>query len=258
MAIFLQLRIYAGKDITGIIQDSGNTHLVGFSLPSSSVSAYHTTAKSDFWLYVAYVLSTFVLYASCITTILFVVSKSEQRGIKSFTKRNPEVLIATIVVIGSFILVEIVAELVMAIVWTVNVKHHFIGFTVFIAAIAYYGPGVFSLFKVGRKILNYNKEHGKYNKEHGRKDITIINESNEGNVSDIKSKIDAAKIDTVFKCFVWITAYFAYVLLYSFFPAFVLAFAYPTRVMTTFAFIATFLVLSIVYLTTYIAKERYH
>ena len=113
MAIFLQLRIYAGKDITGIIQDSGNTHLVGFSLPSSSVSAYHTTAKSDFWLYVAYVLSTFVLYASCITTILFVVSKSEQRGIKSFTKRNLEVLKATIIVIGSFVLVEIVAELVI-------------------------------------------------------------------------------------------------------------------------------------------------
>ena len=248
MVIFLQLRIYAGKDITGIIQDSGNTHLVGFSLPSSSVSAYHTTAKSDFWLYVTYVLSTFVLYASCITTILFVVSKSERRGIKSFTKRNPEVLIATIVVIGGFVLVEIVAELVMAIVWTVNVKHHFIGFTIFAAAIAYYGPGIFSLFKVGRKILSYNK------KVHGRKDTTAAtNESycNEGNkIIDI----DAEKIDTVFRCFEWIAAYFAYVLLYSFFPAFVLAFAYPTRVITTFVFIATFLVLSIVYLTTYIKK----
>ena len=38
------------------------------------------------------------------------------------------------------------------------------------------------------------------------------------------------------------------------FPAFVLAFAYPTRVITIFAFVATFLVLSIVYLTTYIKK----
>ena len=66
--------------------------------------------------------------------------------------------------------------------------------------------------------------------------------------------VDAAKIDAVFKCFMWIIAYFAYVLLYSFFPAFVLAFAYPTRVITIFTFIVTFLILSIVYLTTYIKK----
>jgi hypothetical protein len=190
---------------------------------------------------VGYVLSTTVLYASCITTILFIVSKSEERGIKSFTKRNPEVLIATIIVIGSFILVEIVAEFVMAVIWTVNVKHYVIGFIVFAAAIVYYGPGIVSLFMVGKKILYYNKVLG-------RKDIAITNESNKLDIMDTK------KFDTIFKCFEWITAYFTYVLLYSFFPAFVLAFAYPTRVITIFAFIATFLILSIVFLTTFIKK----
>ena len=164
-------------------------------------------------------------------------SKSEQRGIKSFTKRNPEVLKATIIVIGSFIVVEILAELVMAIVWTANVKLHFIGSTVFTAAIAYYGPGVFSVYKIGRKCYLY------YNKVH---DIKTNNESN--------VDIDEVKIDTLFKCFMWIIAYFAYVILYSFFPAFVLAFAYPIKVIAIFAFMATFLVLSIVYLTTYIKK----
>ena len=236
-----QLRVYAGKDITGIIQDSGNTRYVGFSLPSSSVSPYDTRAESDFWLYVVYVLSTFILYASCLTTLFFVVSKSEQKGIKAFTKRNPEVLVATIIVIGSFVIVEICAELIMAIIWTVSVKDHLIGFTVFAAAFVYYGPGVFSLYKVGRKCYRY------YNGVNDVRDITT-------RFNRPLHDIDAAKIDAVFKCFVWIIAYFAYVLLYSFFPAFVLAFAYPTRVITMFAFIATFLVLSIVYLTTYIKK----
>ena len=143
----MQLRVYAGVDITGIIQDSGNTRYVGFSLPDSSVTAYHAADKSDFWLYVVYVLSTFVLYASCLTTIFFVISKNEQRGIKSFTKRNPEVLMATIIVIGSFVLAEVIAKLVMAIIWTVNVDNFPIGFTVFAAAFVYCGPGIFSLYK---------------------------------------------------------------------------------------------------------------
>ena len=210
-------------------------------MPNSSVSPYHATAKSDFWLYVIYVLSTFILYASCLTTLFFLVSKNEQRGIKSFTKRNPEVLIATIIVIGSFVLAEVIAKFVMAIIWTVNVNDLFIGLTVFAAAFVYYGPGIFSLYKVGRKCYRY------YN---GVADIRDIATRFNAPVNDI----DAAKIDAVFKCLMWITAYFAYVLLYSFFPAFVLAFAYPTRVITIFAFIATFLVLSIVYLTTYIKK----
>ena len=132
--------------------------------------------------------------------------------------------------ISSFVVVEILAELVMAIIWTVNVKHHSIGFTVFAAAIAYYGPGVFSVYKVVEEhcqSLCYKKVNKVTENDH----------------------------DTRFKCFVWITAYFVYVILYSFFPTFVLAFAYPTRVITIFAFMATFLVSSIVYLTTYLKKD---
>ena len=164
-------------------------------------------------------------------------ASSEQNGIKSFIKDNPEVLKATTIVISSFVVVEILAELVMAIIWTVNVKHHIIGFTVFAAAIAYYGPGVFSVYKVVEKhYLCYKKVNDKLN--------TLNN-----------NKVKEMKNDTRFKCFVWITAYFVYVILYSFFPAFVLAFAYPTRVITIFAFMATFLVLSIVYLTTYLKKN---
>jgi hypothetical protein len=152
-----------------------------------------------------------------------------------------EVLMATIIVIGSFVLAEVIAKLVMAIIWTVNVEDPYIGFTVFVVAFAYYGPGMFSLYKVGRKCYRY------YNGKDDTRDVTT-------RFSTPVNGVDAAKIDAVFKCFVWITAYFAYVLLYSFFPAFVLAFAYPTRVITIFAFIITFLILSIVYLTTYIKK----
>ena len=201
-------------------------------MPSSSVSPDHTIAESNFWLYIVYVLSTVVLYVSCLTTLFFLVSKSEKSGIKSFTKDNPEVLKATIIVIGSFVVVEILAELVMTIVWTVNVKHPFVGLTIFAAAIVYYCPGIFSVCQIIRKCYRcyYKfKEEKKYS-------------------------VEEAKNKALFKSCVWVLAYFAYILLYSFFPAFMLAFAYPTRVITIFAFIVTFLLLSIVYLTTYIKK----
>ena len=180
--------------------------------------------------------------------MFFLVSKSEEGGIKSFTKGNPEVLKATIIVIGSFVVVEILAELVMAIIWTANAKNRFIGFTVFIAAIAYYGPGIFSVYKVTKKCYLYYHKKVLHDRRHNYT-ANLNPPINEDNID-----IEEVKIDAIFKCFVWITAYFAYVILYSFFPAFVLAFAYPTRVITIFAFMATFLVLSIVYLTTYIKK----
>ena len=142
---------------------------------------------------------------------------------------------------------EILAEFIMAIIWTANAKHHFIGFTVFIAAIAYYGPGIFSVYKVTKKCYLYRKKEKMHDRIYNLQSQSI----NEGKCN---VDIEEVKTDTLFKCFVWITAYFAYVILYSFFPAFVLAFAYPTRIITIFAFMATFLVLSIVYLTTYIKK----
>ena len=158
-------------------------------MPSSSVSPDHTTAESDFWLYIVYVLSTFVLYVTCLTTLFFLVSKSEEgeeSGIKSFTKDNPEVLKATIIVIGSFVVVEILAELIMAIIWTANAKNHYIGVTVFIAAFAYYGPGIFSVYKVTKKCYLYYHEKGSHDRKHNTADIEEV------------------KIDTLFTCFVWI------------------------------------------------------
>ena len=155
---------------------------------------------------------------------------------------------ATIIVIGSFIVVEILAELVMTIVWTMNVKHHVIRFTVFAATFVYYCPGIFSVYKVVEKYyLCYKKVHEPKNSD----GCTHIEEVK----NDSESDIEQVKNYTRFKCFVWIIAYFEYIILYSFFPAFVLAFAYPTRVITIFAFMATFLVSSIVYLTTYLKKD---
>ena len=173
-------------------------------------------------------------------------SKTEQKGIKAFTKRNPEVLTGTTIVIGSFVIVEICTEFIMAIIWAINVKDSIVDLIVFAAAIVYYGPGIFSLYKIGKKYYLYRKGHYKSSK-------------NKDNVHDKKTdKTDDteenAEHDVFFKCFVWTGAYFFYVLLYSFFPAFILAFAYPIRTLTIFAFVSAFMVLSIIYLTTYIKK----
>ena len=256
--------------------------------------------RYDFLLY--------VFYVTCVTTIFFVVSKTDKKGIKSFTKRNPEVLRGTIIVIGAFIFVEICTEFIMAIIWTVHVGDSFVACTVFLAALVYYSPGFFSLFKIVRKVQLYCRGH--YNRSRAEKDSTTnkkdyINDAishclccsehnkkykveislermdathdKKGIGEDVKPhcpehckkdkleksfdkkahKVDSvndAKIEVLFKCFVWTAAYFAYILLYSFFPAFVLAFAYPIRVITIFAFIVTFMVLSTVYLITYIKK----
>ena len=255
--------------MTGIVQDSGNTRLVGFSLPSDRVSSQDVRTGSDFWFYVVYVVSTIILYTTCVTTIFFLVNKTKKTKkkdtryddhsrtgtiemrtslrlrmnkesvpsqhhpspIKSFINKNPEILKATMAVIIAFIFLEVLTEFVMAVFWSVFVEDILIAFAVFLAALVYYSPGIFSLYKICRKCYLYATGH--YTKSHTKED---------------------ARVDTLFKCFVWTSSYFAYILLYSFFPAFVLAFAYPTRVITVFVFIATFTLLSIVYLTTYMQK----
>jgi hypothetical protein len=55
--------------------------------------------------------------------------------------------------------------------------------------------------------------------------------------------------------FVWLASYFAYLLLYSFFPAFILAFAYPIRVISVFVFMFTFMILFTVYVITYLTRK---
>ena len=241
------MRIYAGNKITGIVQDSGNTRFVGFSLPRISVSQRDVRSGSDFWFYILYVLSTIILYATCITTIMFVVSKTNKKmknsskthnPTKSFAKNHPEILIGIAIVMIIFILLEVSTELIMAITWTVHIKDPVIALMVFVAALIYFSPGIFSVCKIG-----YDCYH-EY-----RKERPAVEEN--GSSPDSREKRAMYNI-LLLKCFVWITAYFAYILLYSFFPAFVLAFAYPTRVITVFAFVATFMVLSVVCLTTYI------
>ena len=174
-------------------------------------------------------------------------SKTDQKGIKAFTKSNPEVLTGTIIVIGSFVIVEICTEFIMAIIWAINVQDSVVDLIVFAAAIVYYGPGIFSLYKIGKKYHLYHKGHYKNSKNKGNFNDKKADKSDDNIEENIKH-------DVFFKCFVWTGAYFFYVLLYSFFPAFILAFAYPIRTLTIFAFVSAFMVLSIIYLTTYIKK----
>ena len=72
------------------------------------------------------------------------------------------------------------------------------------------------------------------------------------NNSADQQKITNGAIIFDFDIFACVVAYFAYILLYSFFLAFILAFAYPTRIITIFTFVFAFMVLSIMYVTTYI------
>ena len=178
----------------------------------------------DFWFYIFYVVSTIILYATCVTTIFFIVRNSKENEVRSLKNNHPEVFKGVTIVIGVFVLLEFFTELIMAILWSRHVNDFLTDFIVFLAGIVYFSPGIFSLCKIVKKIHLYRT--GRYNDYN----------------------------DVLFKCFIWTISYFAYVLLYAFFPAFVLAFAYPVRVITVFVFIATFMILSVVYITTYISK----
>ena len=131
-------------------------------------------------------------------------SKTDQKGIKAFTKSNPEVLTGTIIVIGSFVIVEICTEFIMAIIWAINVQDSVVDLIVFAAAIVYYGPGIFFLYKIGKKYHLYHKGHYK-------------NSKNKGNFNDIKADKSDDNIEenikhnVFFKCFVWTGAYFFFI-----------------------------------------------
>ena len=213
------MRVYAGNLKAGIIEDSGNTHFVGFSLHNISVLAKDVRSGSDFSFYVAYVMSTIVLYVICVTTVHFLVSKSDKSRIEAFTNEHAEVLKGLTIVISVFIVLELLTEFVMAVVWTAAVKDPLVAFTVFLAALIYYSPGAFSICQIVYYCLFLKK-------------------------------------DALFGSFVWVGSYFAYILLYSFFPAFVLAFAYPIMIITIFVFVATFMILSTVYLITYLKRDE--
>ena len=217
---FLQLRVYAGKG--ELLQDSGNTHLVGFTLPEDTVSDQEFRDDSYVPFYLIYVLSSVVLYVICVTTAFSLVSDSNTKGVKSFTKDNPEVLQGLSRVMSVFIVLEIITEVVMAIRWSVAVKDGVIAFNVSLSTIVYCFPGIISVIYVTYKKCFCNP---------------------------------GSDTDEIPKSFAWLASYFAYILLYSFFPAFILAFAYPVRVVSVFVFMATFMILFILYVITFIKSD---
>jgi hypothetical protein len=230
----LQLRVYAGR--SDVLEDSGNTYLVGFSLPESGVSGQGFRDASYTPFYLVYMISSIVLYALCVTTAFFIVSKTHSiKGMKEFTKSNSEVLIGLTIVMIVFIVLELVTEFVMAGIWSEAVKDPIIAVYVVISTVFYCIPGVVSACMILREI-----KRKKDNSDQG------------GNQIPKEKSITAIPLYS----FVWLASYFAYLLLYSFFPAFILAFAYPIRVISVFIFMFTFMILFTVYVITYLTVTR--
>ena len=244
----MQLRVYAGKshllERSHILEDSGNTHLVGFSLPKSSVSGQEFRDESYTPFYLVYVISSIVLYVLCVTTALFVVSKS--RGdMKSFTKDNTDVLMGLTIVMSVFIVLEVITEIIMAIVWTNAVKDPLITLYVALSTVLYCFPGIVSVCNMARKMHSQRKQRKKED------DTERQNENESDATNQAKKSITSLPLYS----FIWLASYFAYLLLYAFFPAFILAFAYPVRVISIFVFMATFMVLSTVSVITYLRRQ---
>ena len=98
-----------------------------------------------------------MFYVLCVTTAaLFVVSKS--RGdMKNFTKSNTDVLIGLTIVMSVFIILEVVAEIIMAIVWTNAVKDPLITLYVALSTILYCFSGIVSVCNMAREMHNQRK-----------------------------------------------------------------------------------------------------
>ena len=146
----LQLRVYAGQ--SDVLQDSGNTYLVGFSLPQSGVSGHGFRDASYTPFYLVYVISSIVLYALCVITAFFIVSKTHsKKGMKEFTHSNSEVLIGLTIVMSVFIVLEVVTEFIVASIWSKAVKDPVIAVYVVTSTVLYCIPGVVSVCMIMRK-----------------------------------------------------------------------------------------------------------
>ena len=252
--------MYAGRG--DLLQDSGNTHLVGFSLSKSSVSGQEFRDESYTPFYLVYVISSIVLYVLCVTTAMFIVSKS-RNDMKKITESNTDVLIGLTIVMSVFIILEVITEIVMAIVWTNAVKDPLITLYVVLSTVLYCLPGIVSLcnmakemcIKKKRKTQNKEDDNAEQNNNDDDNDNDNDNDNAEEN-ADTKNKDKKKSITTLpLYSFIWLASYFAYLLLYAFFPAFILAFAYPIRVISIFVFMATFMVLSTVSVITYLRRK---
>ena len=256
----LQLRVYAGQ--SDVLQDSGNTYLVGFSLPQSGVSGQGFRDASYTPFYLVYVISSIVLYALCVTTAFFIVSKTHsKKGMKEFTHSNSEVLIGLTIVMSVFIVLEVVTEFIMASIWSKAVKDPVIAVYVVTSTVLYCIPGVISVCMIVRKMII---RHTQTKKDDAEGQNNINSEVNSNNIieqiqTDAESQNPRKKKKSItafpLYSFVWLASYFAYLLLYSFFPAFILAFAYPIRVISVFVFMATFMILFTVYVITYLTRK---
>ena len=71
--------MYAGKG--ELLQDSGNTHLVGFTLPADAVSGKEFRDDSYIPFYLIYALSSVVLYVICVTIAFSLASESNSKGV---------------------------------------------------------------------------------------------------------------------------------------------------------------------------------
>ena len=146
-----------------------------------------------------------------------------------FTKDHTDILYGVTTVVNVFIIAEIFTKVITAIFLTVNLNNSVISFIVFLSALIYILPVIVSICYV---IYDYKTE--------------CSTNDNQG------SKKDTKRNDVIFKLFVCAVAYFVYIILYSFFPAFILAFAYPIRLISIFTFMLAFMALSTVCITTYV------
>ena len=108
--------MYAGK--SELLQDSGNTHLVGFTLPQTAVSDRDFRNEQYVPFYIIYVFSSIMLYVICVTTAFSLAFNSDSNSGKSFIISNLEVLQGLTIVMSVFIVLEIITEIVMAFIWS--------------------------------------------------------------------------------------------------------------------------------------------
>ena len=269
----LQLRIYAGK--TGLLQDSGNTKLVGFSLLQNDVSGQRFRDMSFIPFYLVYVISSLVLYMICVTTALFIASKFDSRAsMKTFTDKNNDVLIGLAVVMCTFILLEVITEFIMAIIWAVAVKDPVITVYVLLSTVLYSIPCIVSVCNMVKHYFGKSGQNTTAERDTEQQTVSETTEQQTVSVTTEQQTVsETTEQQTVSETteqqtgseksiatlplysFVWLASYFAYILLYAFFPAFILAFAYPVRVISIYIFMATFMVLFVLSVITYLKRE---
>ena len=141
------------------------------------------------------------------------------------------------------IILEVVTEIIMAIVWTNAVKDPVI--TVFLSTVLYCIPGIVSVCNIAKQMYS-----GTLRKTH-----RSANDPENALCQTAKKK---SITSLPLYSFIWLAAYFAYLLLYAFFPAFILAFAYSVRVISIFVFMATFMDLFTVSVISYIKRKVKH